>query len=172
MKKNIALILLTSLSLFLSGCASIPPSTEEVSVNISTTILSEPPRLVITSGDNTVECSYGTASWSYSINSKEQEGFESCGIHPLDGQEYLTPFTTSQSTATLAFAVEPDEISVQCWSDANWGNTSAESESVSLHSNQLDLRSGGYIYEIRATWNSHEQYGGSAYYTAYIVTQK
>lgn len=75
----------------------------------------------------------------------------------------------SDGKAQLVFPCQPDEITVHCWSDDNWGNMEAEPEGVSTADFRIELKQGGYIYEVMASWNSVEAFGGTAYYSFYAV---
>lgn len=64
------------------------------------------------------------------------------------------------------FAEEPDAIlSVRCWSDEHWSDLTADSENVTVNGNEIKLKTGGYIYEVIAEWNTEKSgYGGIAHF--------
>lgn len=129
---------------------------------------SKPPELTVTCGDESITVNSGNYSWT----AKKGSGSAiACGIHPLESRLGLTPFEVSDGTVTLSFEAEPDSISARCWGDVNMDNTSAESEDTALSGNNLTLKSGGYIYEVTAKWESEKSYGGTASYAFYIVLQ-
>ena len=92
----------------------------------------------------------------------------------MDCKELLSPpLETAEATAALRFTEEPDEIvSVQCWRDSHWSDTSAAGEDVAYSGTAIDLRSGGYVYEIVARWDSDSGYGGTARYSFYITAEQ
>ena len=75
------------------------------------------------------------------------------------------PFEAVEKTAMLRLAEEPDEIlSVHCWSDEHWSDLAAESEKVAVNGDEIELKPGGYIYEVIARWDSEKSgYGVRAY---------
>ena len=78
--------------------------------------------------------------------------------------------TTSDDTVELYFDVAPQEVSVRCWSDAYWGKVDAEEENASLSGNKLELKDGGYIYEVDAKWTGENLAAeGTAYYGFYVI---
>ena len=78
--------------------------------------------------------------------------------------------TTSDDTVELYFDVPPQEISVRCWSDAYWGKVDAKEEDANLGGNKLELKDGGYIYEIVAKWTDDNLAAeGTVHYAFYIV---
>lgn len=78
--------------------------------------------------------------------------------------------TTADGTVELYFDVEPQEITIRCWSDAHWGQVDAKEEKVTIQGNKLELKSGGYIYEVVATWTGENLAAeGTAYYAFYVI---
>jgi len=142
-------------------------------------ILTEPPTLTISTLDSSIEALRGTTSWLYDNGDGTQTGIESDSMHPLDSssKEYMPTLLimpTSYSSknpleAVLQFDVIPDEVSVHCWSDEHWENTSSQSEDILINDFTIELKDGGYIYEVIAHWNSSEKYGGTAYYSFYAT---
>lgn len=132
-------------------------------------ILEEPPWLAIVSGDTSVGAMLGSYSWQRRNHDGTIEGISVCGVHPLDCQDRLYPYTDSGPTVTLRFHEEPDEIlSIRCWSDEHWGDIAADSEDVMARGYEIELRPGGYIYEVVAKWNAENGYGGTANYYFYV----
>lgn len=133
-------------------------------------ILKEPPELTVTSDKTSFTALKGTYSWQYPNGAGNSVHVEADSPHPLECKEYFEPLETTGTTATLEFSVEPDTIlSVQCWSDEHWDDYSAIGEDVMINGNEIELKSGGYIYEVRAEWNTENGYGGGiAYYSFYL----
>ena len=78
--------------------------------------------------------------------------------------------TTLDNTVELYFDVQPQEISVRCWSDEYWGQVDAKEESVTMSGNTLKLKNGGYIYEVVAKWTGDNLTAeGTVHYGFYIV---
>lgn len=138
----------------------------------SVVVLEEPPALSVISDETAVEALLGTYSWEKANWNGTTEAVESDSLHPLERKARLNSFETAERQAELSFTVQPDEIlSVRCWSDAYWGDISAESEPVMFHGNTIELKAGGYIYEIKARWDAENGSGGTAYYCVFIVTE-
>ena len=97
----------------------------------------------------------GTYTWTYDNGDGIQTGVCADSSHPLEWQEFLVPMTTSDDTVELHFDVQPQEISVRCWSEEYWGMVEAKEENVTLSENSLKLKDGGYIYEITFWTFSH-----------------
>lgn len=152
-------------------------------------ILKEPPTLIVSCGESSIEALRGTTSWLYQNEDGSETAIESDSMHPLQAKEYMTPLILLPSTyshidplvAYLYFEVAPDEVSVRCWSEECWEQTGAESEAVDISDYDsgtdepmfiVSLRDGNYIYEIIAQWNSSEKYGGTAYYSFYTNKQE
>ena len=80
--------------------------------------------------------------------------------------------TRLEGSGTVTFSWDgpaPDSVTVQCWSDTEWGNTRAESQEVPLEGDGFALKERGWVYEIHAAWDSSEDWGGEALYCFYGV---
>ena len=133
-------------------------------------VLDGPPWLAVVSDQTSVGAMLGTYSWERRNSDGTITSMEADSAHPLDCRDELTLLDTTQATALLQFLKEPDAIlSVRCWSDAHWSDLSAQSEDVTVNGNEIELKPGGYIYEITARWDSQSGYGGgTAHYSFYI----
>ncbi len=133
-------------------------------------VLEKPPVLDVIS-DNTCN---STLLGAYSWQSKNDDGtittIEADSAHPLDCEGLMDEFETADTTAVLRFKEDPDHIlSVCCWSDAYWSDPEAEGEDLDVNGNEIELKSGGYIYEVTAEWDTGKSgYGGTAHYSFYI----
>ena len=89
---------------------------------------------------------------------------------PEGAAETAVKKETAETTAVLRFKEDPDHIlSVCCWSDAYWSDPEAEGEDLDVNGNEIELKSGGYIYEVTAEWDTGKSgYGGTAHYSFYI----
>ena len=160
-----------------SGQISCPADDEPEKVNApgsngaSKPTSTEPPELKIL--DSTclgIVANKGTYSWMSDNGDGTWKGVEADSSHPLEWQKFLVPMTTSDDTVELYFDVQPQEMSVRCWSDANWGKVNAKEENANLSGNKLELKEGGYIYEVVATWTGENLAAeGTAYYAFYVI---
>ncbi len=131
--------------------------------------LEKPPLLTVISDEDAHDALLGTYSWWYENGDGTSADIEVDHAHPLDCEAWLPPLETTSPTAVLHFAEEPDRIvSIRCWSDDNWSDSTAESEDITVMGNEIELKIGGYIYEVTAKWNNENGYGGTAYYSFYV----
>ena len=86
-----------------------------------------------------------TYSWTCDRGDGIWMGLEVDSMHPLQMQEYLIPYVTADETIELLFDVPPQDITVRCWSDDQWGEVDASGEIVVLEEDNLKLRNGAYI---------------------------
>ena len=162
LKHKIALFLAILLLLSMTACGSqepsittAPPATDFLgSSGPSKPAMKEPPRLTVSlgAGDN-FEALSGTYTWNYDMGNSQMSGICADSAHPLDLQEHLIPVEVTVSNVELQFEVPPQSITVRCWNDTLFGNPTAESETAVLSGNLLELKPGGYIYEVAATWS-------------------
>ena len=146
-------------------------------------VLTKPPELLVTGmGETVTTAALGTVSWMYDIGVGEQSGFETDCAHPLDRKNItpsivLTPVHFSSKLPLeikLSFdPIPPDEIVVVCWNEECWGDLSAESTSMQIEKDGDGYRyfalDGGYIYSVRAEWNSYAKFSGSAEYSFFAA---
>lgn len=132
-------------------------------------ILENPPALNVISDNTSNSTLLGTYSWQRKNNDGTFTNMEADCAHPLECMDVQFQFETTQANALLRFAEEPDTIlSVRCWSDDHWSDPTADSENVSLNGDEIELKTGGYIYEVTAEWNTEKSgYGGVAHYSFY-----
>ena len=153
MKKLVSILLTAILIVSMAACQSAqnpengqgqpnPPGSNGSSKPTST----EPPELkVLDSTCPGIVANKGTYSWTYDNGDGTQTGVCADSSHPLEWQEFLVPMTTSDDTVELYFDVQPQEVSIRCWSDANWSRVNAKEEDANLSGNKLDLKDGGYF---------------------------
>lgn len=151
-----------------SACEALRYFASEVQYAAS--ILDAPPLLRIVCGENTPTVFQSDFCWSVKKDDETWDGWCACCPHPLEWEDRLIPFETTEMTAILDFSAEPDRITVHCWSDKHWGNTDAENEEAAIGENTIALKSGGYIYEIFAKWDIDRGYQGDVSYSIYIKT--
>lgn len=134
------------------------------------TILEGPPALSVVSNNTSENALLGTYSWEVHNPDGTVTGGEADSPHPLDLEDLLSPpLETPETTATLRFAEEPDEIlQAACWSAEHFGDPAALSGTAEVRGDVLTLRPGGHIYEITARWDSEDGWGGMASYVIYI----
>lgn len=162
MRKYIALVLALAGALGLTGCSAADGENSPV-------ILEKPPALTVVCGQAETDALPGSYSWQLENADGTTTNITADSAHPLDCRDLLSPLETTEATAALRFSEEPDSIvDIQCWSDEHWSEPAAESEAVSVSGSTMELKSGGYIYEITAQWDTKDGYGGTAHYSVYI----
>lgn len=122
--------------------------------------------LTVICGQKEIQVGYSNGSWDAVNADVTGTSWIACGAHPLNYKDLLKPFAVSESVATLQFEFSPDQITVQCWSDAHWGDVEAEPETISVEGGEIELKPGGYIYSVNATWTGQ----GRAEYVFYAVS--
>lgn len=133
-------------------------------------ILEGPPALAVVSDETNMGALLGTYSWQKMNSDGTITATDADSAHPLDCKDFLLPYETTEATATLNFTESPDRIlSVRCWSDEHWADPTANSEAVAVRGNVIELKSGGYIYEVTAEWDADNGYGGTANYSLYLT---
>lgn len=133
-------------------------------------ILEKPPALDVIINNTYNSTLLGTYSWQCKNNDGTFTNMEADSAHPLECADLLDQIETTETNAFFHFGEEPNTIlSVCCWSDEHWSDTAADSESVSVNGNEIELKAGGYIYEVIAEWNTERSgYGGIAHYSFYV----
>lgn len=113
----------------------------------------------------------GGYSWTIYHDDGTGESTIADSAHPLDCRESLTRLETSESTVWLKFGEPPVEITdVRCWSDADFGDPTAESKPVEADGQTITLLPGGHVYEVTARWEGKD-YEGEASYSFWIDAQ-
>ena len=136
-------------------------------------ILEEPPVLTVAVDETAFDAQLGAYSWQRMNKDGASANIEADSPHPLDCRDSLSVLETTKPKAALRFAKEPDVlIRVQCWSDEDWGRPSANSETVTVNGDEIELKPGGTIYEVTAEWHAENGYGGIAHYAFYVKTIK
>ena len=130
----------------------------------------EPPVVTVRSGENQIAATLGTYTWTYDNGDGTRTSVCADSSHPLEWKEFLTPLITTQGTMELGFAAEPQKYTIRRWSDENWGKTDVAEEIVNVDNHTIELKQGGYIYEIVAEWTD-EKLGekNTVYYGFYVV---
>ena len=67
-----------------------------------------------------------------------------------------------------ASQVPPDDFTILCWEEDEWGKSGANGETVGIDLVEgnffFRLKEGDYVYEVTALWNDNGSYGGMATY--------
>lgn len=134
-------------------------------------ILEEPPALTIISGKMASGTILGTYSWQRRNYDGTVTETTADSAHPLSCKDRMCRFDNPETTITLRFNEEPDEIlDIRCWSDEHWDELTAESEAAVVNGYDIQPKPGGYIYEVTARWSTESGYGGTASYSFYVYS--
>ena len=185
MKKLTAIALVLVCLAALVGCESKTVESDAVEA------LKTVPTLTVHCGEEQVEALTGTQEWWYSNGDGTRTSFIADSLHPLQCKEYMTPLTILPSTkssqnitARLEFSVVPDKIiAARSWSvdsfyregepvDDGYYEVLAytiepEGGTDDVRQYFVELTYGGHVYEIIATWDSYESFGGEVRYSFY-----
>ncbi len=133
-------------------------------------ILEEPPELTVISDETALNALLGTYSWQKRNGDGTSTEIQADSPHPLDCENLLLKFETTKTTATLNFTENPSSIlNIQCWNEKYWNNHNANSENIVIDNYEIELKPGGYIYEVIAEWDTKRSgYGGIVHYYFYI----
>ena len=167
MKRLFSVFLLCALTFSLAGCGA------------KKDVLTAPPELTVTNAqDAAVTVSSGSYDWDYAIGNGERTGAIACGAHPLDEIcRDITPVlempvllsATFHYVVTLDFgAVAPDSVSLRYWSDACWGDTEAQAETLSAERQDdgtytVELIPSVGIFAVDASWDTDDHQGTATY---------
>ena len=180
MKKLFAFLLITVMMLSMVACSSKvapddqlafdnEPTVDNEAGTQSHAVLKEPPDAELLYGYGSVPLRIAGYIWHYPTADGTMSGTKADGLHPLDTEAVMEPILVTGALAKLTFTDMPDTVQVSCWPDTA-KNTDAVPESVTCYDNAFDLKPGGYIYEIVASWEQSETgHYGTARYHIYIV---
>ena len=167
MKRLLSVLTLCALLLSLAGCGA------------KKDVRTAPPELTVTNAQGvSVAVSSGSYDWSYDLGNGERSGAIACGAHPLDENcRDITPvlempITVSASyfyVVTLDFGgCAPDSVTLRYWNDACWGDTEAQSETISAQRQDdgtytVELIPSVGIFAVDASWDADDYQGAATY---------
>jgi len=159
------------------GAPKVPEETEEViqeghyeepdeSVIEEVDIIRKTPcKLQVANGSRVGDALGGAASWWYDNGDGTATAIEAERLHPLNMKDHIPVLVMDGTAAELLFGAEtPDKVSMRGWSVSEWGNYEAEAGEIPVDGLQFELKNEGFIYEVFATWDRFENWGGTAYY--------
>lgn len=133
---------------------------------IDSSRMSSPPDGMLYHSGGSAPLLKGGFSWS----TTEEDGtvctLIADALHPLQCGDLLTPVTAEGDYVKLDFDEMPNSISVRCWPDSELdAEAIPEGVTVPCEGTTFQPLSGGYVYEITATWseNGRLDYGTATY---------
>lgn len=171
MKKALVPILILTLLAGLAACSVQDPAETTQTPPFTVPIVKEPPILTVSIGrGDAFSAKTCTHEWNYLTEDGTWSGVCADCVHPLDMEQLLDPVETTVDQVELLFDVPPGSISVRCWSDSLFGNRTAPSTALPLSGNFLELRPGGCVYEVIATWDDgNAPFHGTVHYVFYTI---
>lgn len=185
MRKLFGLTMVLVCLLSVAGCTQGKPAPEEptpeatpsAAVDIQTT-LDKPPKMTVVpfSGAEEVVAMNGSYSWSHLQEDGLTQNVIACGEGmPERLRDMMSPMSLPAAgepmTAALRFGDAPDSVSVRSWAfndpqvpGVDWDQVEVHELDGNLGEFQIELKDGGYIYEVTAEWNEGGTYWGSAVY--------
>ena len=122
-----------------------------------------PPYLRVSSGDSDVQAARSTYSWM--ITNEDGTGLDrnAQGLGPASMGKQL-PWLEGAGTAELSWdGPAPDSVSVEGVPVSQLADDTA-GQPVECDGESFPLEEGEWVYMVRATWDSSEDWGGNALY--------
>ncbi len=89
---------------------------------------------------------------------------------PVPGTDTYAPTNSLGYLVKLNWEAYPNSVTYTCWPQTVWEKSDVSEEKVVSQDGAFYAKSGGYVYEIEATWDdTGKGYHGSANYYVYIV---
>ena len=122
-----------------------------------------PPYLRVSSGGSDVQAARSTFGWTVLIDDRTTKGINADGMGPAAMGEQL-PWLEGAGTAELSWdGPAPDSVSVE-GVPASQLTDYVAGQPVECDGESFPLQEGEWVYMVRATWDSSEDWGGNALY--------
>ena len=125
--------------------------------------MESPPYLEVPSGGSGVQATRSTFGWTVLIDDRTTKGINADGMGPASMGEQL-PWLEGAGTAELSWdGPAPDSVSVDGVPVSQLADDTA-GQPVKCDGESFPLEEGEWVYMVRATWDSSEDWGGYAWY--------
>ena len=133
--------------------------------------LSSPPEGTLYHPNGSTPLVKGGFSWCTTAEDGTVSALMADALHPLQFGDQLTPVALRGDYVKLDFDILPDKITVRCWSDTDIDADSIpEGVTVATEGLTFEPLSGGYVYEINATWSEEGRMDyGTATYAVHLI---
>lgn len=122
-----------------------------------------PPYLEVSSGGSGVQATRSTFGWTVLIDDRTTKGINADGLGPASMGKQL-PWLEGAGTAELSWdGPAPDSVSVEGVPVSQLADYVA-GQPVECDGESFPLQEGEWVYMVRATWDSSEDWGGNALY--------
>lgn len=171
MKRTFALVIALLCLISITSCTNHK--------NPSSPLALKQPSLTVSEISGSIEAmklSYLIIEQSYSSSNTFLSGTQSAlKSHYKAPVLNITPTNTSSQPpfdAFLIFDVAPDEVRVRCWESNVLDDADAENKAETIAATKdlegnfvVKLKSGEYLYEVLANWNTNAEFVGQGFYT-------
>ncbi len=147
------------------------PARDEEKVTLDI-LLVAPPELVIRWDDQEVTVKSENYSWEYQDETGDRRLSAAGTARPMSEWKGDITLTTAAEALQLSWLMEPDAITVRCYSTARSSDTWNVEFPAELDGNILTLNPNCQIYEITATWDNNGYWGGEARYDICIMPEE
>lgn len=122
----------------------------------------QPPFLYVHDGKIQIKAWRGTHSWYVENEDGTGSGICADSSHPLDSKDRVPAIkVTQKTTLTLNLEGNPSKITVKRYNLST--NDHDSYKEIAINGNQIEVKSGDYLYEVIASWSS-QAYNGTVYY--------
>lgn len=122
----------------------------------------KPSHLSVSDGISTIQAWRGTYSWYVENEDGTGSGICADSSHPLDSKDRVPAIkVTQKTTLTLNLEGNPSKITVKRYNLST--NDHDSYKEIAINGNQIEVKSGDYLYEVIASWSS-QAYNGTVYY--------
>ena len=122
----------------------------------------KPSHLSVSDGISTIQAWRGTYSWYVEKEDGTGSGVCADSSHPLESKDNITAIKVAQkATLTLNLEGNPSKITVKRYKLST--NDHDNYDEITITGNQIEVKSGDYLYEVIASWSS-QAYNGTVYY--------
>ena len=144
---------------------------EELAVSAQP-IFQSPPRMTVTDGGASCQVYAAGYSWACPQDNGTVSHTIADAMPPLYCRDTMKKINVTETKGKLAFLQDPDEVTIQCWPETAWERDDVPAESVTVSGMEFEWKTGGWIYEVTATWQAAEDSAsGEAHYYFYGEVQ-
>lgn len=129
-------------------------------------VFQSPPRMTVADGETNWQVSASGYSWSCPQDDGTVSHTIADARHPLYCRDTMKKINVTGTKGKLAFLQNPNKVTIRCWPDTAWERDDISAESVTVSDTEFEWKTGGWIYEVTATWtdDGRSGYGEAHYY--------
>lgn len=131
-----------------------------------------PPGMTVTDGTASHQVRTAGFDWSCDQGDGTVSNTIADAAHPLYCRDTMERIRVTGEKGNLEFLQRPNKISIRCWPDTAWEKADIPAEAVAVSAMEFEFKTGGWIYEVTATWQKTGNAGyGEAHYYFYAEVQ-